>query len=239
MNLNPSPPRGPDCPPAVELEALAIEGTSAHLAGCASCREHVDSLRREITDFVKRQPFELFEAKLQRRRHQPTLSRLRLILPWVVAALLAVVWVANRPPENVLPKGSENPFRVFVRRGNGQVFPVTVADAIKAGDTLKFSFEAPREGHLLLFDLDGRERATVAYPFEGTHSVSIPAGAQILDGSVEVDDAPGPEWLVAVFSPQPFDAATLAAQLKGQSSRSELQLKCQQCRWYALRLKKE
>lgn len=239
MNLNSNPHRGPECPPAAELEALAIEGTSAHLASCTSCREHVEALQREMSDFVKRQPFELFEAKLQRRQKEPKPFRIRLLIPWVVAAALAVIGVTNRPSERVLLKGGNNPFKVFVRKPSGEISFLSTGDAIRTGDTLKFSFTAPRDGHWLVFDVDGRERVTVAYPFGGKHSEPISAGEHVLEGSVEVDDAPGPEWLVAVFAPQPFEAQGLADQLKGQSARTALQLKCQNCEWYPLRLKKE
>jgi len=80
--------------------------------------------------------------------------------------------------------------------------------------------------------LDGTE--TTVARFNGT----IEPGTTTLPDAVELDDAPGPEWFVAVWAATPRSADTLLAQLRGQAKRPALALDCPDCRVDAVRLEK-
>ena len=56
--------------------------------------------------------------------------------------------------------------------------------------------------------------------------------------TIALDDGPGPEWLIAVFSREPLELAPLADQLRGQSKRATLELECGGCRVEQLRVQK-
>ena len=132
-------------------------------------------------------------------------------------------------------------FRVAVARGGAAgAAELAAPDAVVgAGDALRFAYEAPEDGHLLVLDLDGRGEASVLHPFGAATSAPLPAGQrEFLPGSVVLDDAPGPELLVAVFSRRPVDAAPLLAALRAQAKRPEPSLACDGCRVSVLRLQK-
>ncbi len=104
---------------------------------------------------------------------------------------------------------------------------------------MRFAYEAPEPGHLLILELDGRGVASVFHPFDGSASAPLPARqGELLPGSVVLDDAPGPEYLFAIFSPRPLEAAPLLAQLREQAGRAEPALSCPDCRVSRLRLQK-
>jgi hypothetical protein len=54
---------------------------------------------------------------------------------------------------------------------------------------------------------------SVYFPPEGGQSAPVGAGRSELPGSIELDDAPGPERLFAYFSEQPLPAAEVARAL--------------------------
>jgi hypothetical protein len=238
MNMVVPPRRGPQCLPTLELEELAALGRSApHVDGCESCRAYVEALKTESSAYVKARPFELLEKKLaQRKPAQSPSFWLRFLAPVAVVAAALVIGVVTLPETlGIRPKGSA--FSVLLYRTTGAT---TIGDdtPVSAGDRLKLSFTAPENGYLLVLDLDGRERVTVAHPFGGAASAPVTAGPHVFDGSLELDDAPGSEWLIAVFSPEAQDAAPLIAQLKGQSTRASMSVSCERCSVHAVRLKK-
>lgn len=226
------PPRGPSCPPTVTLEAFAAgepQPIEAHVAGCATCAAYVQALRVEAAAFSRARPPELFLRQLERRAAAPPWWRRWLVLAPVAAAALAVLLVVRTRPEDdgVTLKGA--PLHVFIKRGDVEPRPLAADARVQPGDALRFSYDAPSPGFLAVFDLDGREAVTVFWPYGASAAGAVERGQGLLPGSVVLDASPGPEWLVAVWSPTPFDTASLAAQLKGQSTRPSVSLDCKGC----------
>lgn len=243
------PPRGPNCPAPAVLEALSAgenpgEAITKHVDGCADCHGYVSALVEERDAFNRMRPPEQFLARLERReKAKPARSSwFTRFLPAVALAGLALVVVTQLPDDKsngVLVKGDE--LRVVYRRGE-TAEPVQVQEdaRLRAGDALRFSFDAPEDGHLLILDLDGTGSASVFYPMSGTRSAPIKEGDKtFLPGSVVLDAAPGPEWLVAVFSPKPLDAAPLLAQLREQAGTAKPKLTCEGCKVSTLRIQKQ
>jgi|GEM_PF-1293205 len=246
----PPSPRGPECPPAVVLEALSAgeptpEATRAHVKACAACGAQLDALTGGRDVFLRARPTDRFLRQLEHREASATRApspwrRLFPVLAAVVPALVLVLVVGPRLLQDgsgVTWKGDA--FRVVAARAGAEAAPLAQDSTVKAGDRLRFAYEAPEAGHLLVLELDGRGGASVFHPFDGTASAPLPAGQRdFLPGSVELDDAPGTEWLFAVFSPRPLQAAPLLAQLREQAGRAEPTLTCEGCRVSTLRLRK-
>lgn len=246
----PPSPRGPECPPAAVLEALSVgepvpDATRAHVKGCAACGAQLEVLTAGREAFLKARPADRFLRQLERR--EATAARTpapwRRFLPLLVTVVPALVLVFAVGPwlmkddTGVTWKGE--PFRVVAARPGTEAVQLTADSAVKAGDRLRFGYEAPEAGHLLVLELDGRGGASVFHPFNGTASAPLAAlQRDFLPGSVELDDAPGTEWLFAVFSPRPLQAAPLLAQLREQAGRAEPTLTCDGCRVSSLRLRK-
>ncbi|ATB40112.1 hypothetical protein CYFUS_005560 [Cystobacter fuscus] len=245
--LAPSP-RGPECPPAVVLEALSAgepvpAASRSHVEGCPSCGGQLAALTAGRDAFLRARPPERFLRQLERRaaaRPAPgSWRRPWLVLAACVPMLVGVLLVPRLLPREEGPRYKGNEFRVVAARAGGTPTLLGPDSPVRAGDALRFAYEAPEAGHLLVLELDGRGLASVFHPFGGGASVPVAAlQRDFLPGSVVLDDAPGPEWLFAVFSPRPLEAAPLLAQLRAQAGRVEPALSCPDCRVSALRLQK-
>lgn len=243
----PLPERGAQCPPAVALEALSAgeappEGLAAHVAGCAACGTYVAALQEAGAAFRRARPPELFLRQLAARRARPRgglLRHLAWALPAAAALALPLLLLRPAPSEGIREKGGGAPFKVL-RKAPGQEQPDALASdgRVRAGDALRFAYEAPADGWLLVLDLDGTGTASVFHPFGGERAAPVKRGTSLLERAVVLDGAPGPEWLAAVFSEERQEAAGLLAQLRGQAGAAEVRLSCGGCRVTMLRLQK-
>lgn len=236
------PTRAPGCPPTVELEAFAAGASpelEAHVAGCAHCSPYVAALRTEAEAWQRAHPPELFLKKLERRAAvkpaTPWWRWLGLLLPVAAAAVLVFSFRAT-DDDGVTLKGDA--FKVFLKRGDAESVPLNPDAAVQAKDALRFGYDAPADGYLVVFDLDGADQVTTFYPYGATTAGAVKKAQGLLAGSVVLDAQQGPEWLVAVWSKKPFDTAPLAAQLRGQATRPTVTLSCDGCVVSTLRLNK-
>lgn len=248
MSSTPLPPspRGSHCPPAALLEAMsageaAPEATRAHVEGCADCGSQLAALTSGREAFLRARPPERFLRQVERRAASAPRPGLRRWLPLLAACvpvLALLVLVPRVLPENgVTMKGDA--FRVVAARDGGPPELLGADAQVRPGDALRFAYEAPEAGHLLVLELDGRGAASVFYPYGSATSAPLAAGQrEFLPGSVVLDDAPGPEWLLAVFSPRPLEAGPLLEALRTQAGRPEPTLTCPNCRVSTLRLQK-
>ncbi|MCP3141831.1 DUF4384 domain-containing protein [Pyxidicoccus xibeiensis] len=246
----PPSPRGPDCPPAAVLEALSAgeptpDATRAHVKACATCGAQLDALTAGRDAFLRARPPERFLRQLETReaaaaRAPSPWRRLFPVLAAVVPLLVLVLVLGPRLlPDDPGVTWKGEAFRVVAARAGAEPVPLAQDGVVKAGDRLRFAYESPEAGHLLVLELDGRGNASVFHPFDGASSAPLAAAQRdFLPGSVELDDAPGAEWLFAVFSPRPLQAAPLLAQLREQSGRAAPTLACDGCRVSSLRLRK-
>jgi hypothetical protein len=180
--------------------------------------------------------------KLEARRAGARAARpwwagwLRAAVPAAVALVVTVGWWATRD-DGVTLKGP--PFRAFVKRGDAEAIALVNDAVVHEGDRVRFSYEAPEDGYLVVLDLDSRDAATVFYPWQGTSPAPHTRGATTLPGSVVLDAQLGPEWLVAVWAKKPFDVRALVSQLSGQATRDRVTLSCDGCQVTSLRVVKQ
>ncbi len=240
------PERGSSCPPAFEIEAVsageaANASVTAHLSSCAQCQAYLASLQESRKAFLAQRPPELFlkqVAQRAQRRPEGRLGRwLALGIP-ATAVAAALLLVVTKPPDAIRFKGAS--FKVFLKReGMSEPGEVSADQRMRAGDSLRFSYQAPHDGYLLVLDLDSSGKATAFYPYGGAQSEPVKAGSpQLLSGTIVLDATPGPEWLLAVYSFEPLPAAPLLRQLEKQRGGTAVSLDCGSCRVDAVRLEK-
>jgi len=202
------------------LGALGVEERARidqHLGTCDRCRALLDA-----------------EIGAQRRftastmpRHLEVLPPRRWPWPWLLApvllpALATALVLVLRPPErrdgrpDLLIKGDLH-LDAYASRG-GRVLPVTPGAVLSPGDQIRFvvtGLPAGRPLHALVASVDGRGGVSVYFPFGGAASAPLQGpGPQALPGSVVLDDAPGPERVFALFSPEPFTVERARAALE-------------------------
>jgi hypothetical protein len=236
------PPRKAQCPSPTALEAHVAgeplgEVAALHVPECTGCNAYVQALRLEQEAFFVRRPVERF-LEQSRERRRP--MRWLWWLAPVSATLVAAVLIFNGPePEPVVLKGRA--FTVVSKRmGRPSPFPVLADQALRPGDSLRFSYRATRDGYVAVLNLDGRGQAHAFSPFDGAHAAPRAAGDDaFLPGAVELDDAAGDEWLIAVFDAQPFALEGLLQQLRATRPGETPRLRCGSCTTESLHVRKE
>lgn len=242
MKPLPAPPRGPGCPPTVVLEYLAAgepldPSLQVHVASCAACTHHVRALTEASEAYRRAHPPEQFQRKLAARAVAPPAWR-RWLLGSAAAsacAVLLAVLTWHGSDEVRLKGGSE--FGVYVQR-TGEASPLRLASGakVRAGEVLRFLYRPPSEGWFLLVSVDGTGQLTVFHPYQGSAAARVTGGApSVLEESIALDEAPGPERLAAIFNPEPFTLEELRGWLSGPAS-SEPRINCPHCQveWVVL-----
>ncbi len=211
---------------ALSLDRLLLSSMSAdeerqageHLEACEACRTALEELRADQQRFAARvfaRTLPPLEARACRRgRLELLAARLgnpRLLVPVGLAVALLLVVARPAPEPDLRIKGGPT-LKVFARR-QGAVFQVRPDTRLAAGDRIRFVIEPERPGYLLVASVDGAGTVSVYFPPEGGQSAPVGAGRSELPGSIELDDAPGPERLFAYFSEQPLPAAEVARAL--------------------------
>jgi hypothetical protein len=131
--------------------------------------------------------------------------RIAWLVP-VLAGAFALLLFVKPEPTNRAKGDVELEFMVL---DEGQIRPGIEGEPLNAGDQIQFTYRAPGLDTLVLLSIDGSGTLTVFHPDEGdTPLAIIPGEKHVLDGSIILDDAPGPEVFVAVFGPGTVDEAT-------------------------------
>ncbi len=244
----PLPERGVSCPPAGLIEAFVAgddpgSGVGGHVVGCAACSSYVRKLESEQAAFFKQRPAELFLNQLEGRSATPRSGLSTQILRWAgvagLAASVAIAILVFTRPASIQLKGGA--FEVVYKRpGMSEPGPVTEDLRLRPGDALRFSYQAANDGYLLVLEVDANGKVTSLYPLRGVASAAIHSRpGDFLPGSVVLDDAPGPEWLVAVFSRAPIRVDSLSKTLAPPSALVAPTPKCGDCKVESLRIQKE
>ena len=137
------------------------------------------------------------------------------------AVALAVMLPSSPPASGTRTKGSWGPgqsghpcaveacpvLEMFVKDADG-VRPGTDGMTLHAGDWVQFRYRAGGHRYLFIVSVDDDGVIAPLYPDDrSTDSTSIPIdarGRHVLEGSVILDDAIGPERLYAFFSQEPL-----------------------------------
>jgi len=205
----------------IDLARLVVDAGEppAHVAGCARCREALEHARGEAAVFARRvmpRTLPAIEARLGRRR-------IAWLVPATIALAAVAVWLVVLPrlrPDAERPaiaaKGSPV-LHLVARRAlaaEDRVFGVEPGAALAAGDAIRFVLDGADGRYLLVVSLDGAGQINVYYPYGGTAAAPLTAaGHVVLDGSIVLDDAPGPERIWAVMSDRAVAVDELRAQL--------------------------
>jgi hypothetical protein len=202
----------------------ASRDAAAHLQDCEACRRRHDDRHAFVAEFERSLAGPFWQAT--RRRHEQRRRRRRALLlglPWGLAAVCALVFLVSRAgktPSAYLGAKGAAALEIHCRR-DGRTFALRPDDAVAPGDELRF---VPRPAsaqarYVQIASIDGTHRYTPFYPSDiAASSLPLPPAGQPLDGSIRLDDAPGPERLFVVYSSVPLPAGEVekaARQLEG------------------------
>lgn len=127
----------------------------------------------------------------------------------VAAGALVVAPLVNDEtsgPETTLTtrtKGGGAGLVMFVKDAEG-VRRAQDGARLTAGDAIQFRYDAGGHPHLFVVSVDARGVVSPLYPDRAGASLAVqPEGTHVLEGSVILDDAVGPERIFAIFSDRP------------------------------------
>ena len=134
----------------------------------------------------------------------------------VAAVALAVALLPRSPDPEPITGGLADPVSLNRLKGevsldmyalrDGAVVEVETGETLKPGDRIQFAYTSGPLNNLVLVGVDGRGVISRYYPDQGAESQAVVPGAEVvLEDSLVLDDAPGPEVFVAVFSDRPLD----------------------------------
>ncbi len=100
--------------------------------------------------------------------------------------------------------------KILIRRGSARAFELEGDGELRSGDSLSFVVTSASAGFIDLFSIDGKHAISAIHPKKSATARATPLalirrGRHQLPGSVKLDDSPGPERLVLVFSRTSFD----------------------------------
>jgi hypothetical protein len=185
-----------------KLDALD-EHATAYLANVEAERARTESFDFEALRARSERLSDTTPARPAAAAAPPWWRKWLLVVP--VLAMAVALFVV-RPPAPGTPSPDEPANRIkgdsdlgfFVLRDD-RVYPGDPDETFRAGDRLQFTYRGPH-ARLVLLSVDGAGRLTLFYPEAGEDGVAIvPGERHVLDGSIILDDAPGPEVFVGFF----------------------------------------
>jgi hypothetical protein len=198
---------------AGELEAAAQAELSAHVAGCARCRERQQRITAERAAFAA-SPRAATPGWLQSERAAAPGRRQAVVGGSVAVALAAAVVLALIPlhePDGVRVKGGDQ-LSYFVKRGDA-VQRGARKQRVRPGDKLRFAYTALAPRYLAIVSLDAAEQVSVYYP-TGERAARVEPGVEVpLPSAVELDGVLGEERVFALFCTSEIALAPLRAEL--------------------------
>ena len=206
-----------------ESEAATVR---AHLEACEKCR--AVSKQMDVNAAAYSAHEELHLERLDERLAAASAergvgSRGRNVaifcgLAAAAAAVLVLTFVFNAGQDesagdSVIAFKGSSALAVTAAR-DGETFAVKEGTHLRAGDAVRFTLTAFHSGYVTVFSVDGKGTVSPFYPAaalsENAAPLEIPAaGKHTLPGSIVLDDAPGPERFVALFSERPFDRSAM------------------------------
>jgi len=207
-----------------ELQGAALQRVRSHLETCVLCQANAAALERDAATFAELAPAFPVPTSTQRTWRTTVVT-----VTLAIAATLALLWL--RPPS---PLEAEDPtlrikgthgIDVHVRRAD-QVFRADGDTIVYPGDRLRISTTTHAPTWFALVGVDGRGTIDVYHPAAAV-TEPLPVGAKRpLEMALELDDAPGPETLFAIFCDVETDLAALRDAVALDPDRPALPAAC-------------
>jgi hypothetical protein len=209
-----------------EIEAEDNAFRAANDAGVASAQilERLEAREAPRTGILNRPWERLGAASLWTGRFRPLTAALVIVLCAVPATVL---WIKAHPEKTTRTKGGVA-LEMFVKDAVLGARPAPDGTTLKEGDQIQFRYRADGKRYVFVVSVTDQGVFSPLYPDRPSASIEVtPSGTHVLDGSVILDDAHGPERIIALFSDRPltFDdvKAAIEANLRKETSVTRLQ----------------
>lgn len=209
------PPHRKECPSRLVLERIAAGelGTTAHVAGCDSCRTELVSLQDEAVSLRADPHFAAARHRLAAAAAEQDRRRIRsrwlaaLIAP-VTATALVVLLLVRPDPEVFTIKGS--PLNLVIER-EGQVRSWD-GEPLTPGDRVQLTWTSPHAGYLVVLARSRQGEVEILVPREGAEAAPVGASATPvpIGPSFQIPQEDAPLDVISILSPRPLAVDPLA-----------------------------
>ena len=193
----------------------------AHLAGCERCSERLRNMQSARAAFAREHSASEFARRVSAAaaiaRPAPRRGWFYGVAAVGGALALAAVFLVLRAPseQEIRYRGAAISLQAYVQSATG-VRVLHDGEVLSGGTQLAFTYTLSEPQHLLLFGIDDAGTITRYFP-DGNivQSSGLSAGAkQQLPVGIELDERPGRERLIALFSAKPLDQGSARAALE-------------------------
>lgn len=209
-----------------ELNNSESAELESHLQDCRECSEYFVSLEENKRQFHGAHPFGSFLDAVQ-ERSTPWYKKVLEIL-WQPAlrpalAMVLVVGIALPVYFNYVNNQTDIRFKApdtitFVYRRDGIIKRGTNSDTFRANDEIQILYATSKARYITLFSVDSRDRISFYHPDSNSEWCSIEVGSKSKQeqypSSITLDDTPGNELIVAIFSPKPLSVEKVEQKVK-------------------------
>jgi hypothetical protein len=210
---------------AGELAGAEATRIQSHVGGCAHCQGILNGMKSARAALgpaqVTTESVAILE-KLDAPRPSPWLAWLKPryagpVLAGVIA-VIAIVPLALQGLEEhprIRTKGASEPaLEMWINTPEGAK-PAADGAVLGEGAQIQFRYRASGRQYLWVVSVDGKGVTTPLYPDQKGPSLTVvPDGTHVLEGSVILDDAKGPERIFGFFSEEPLTFEEIEARLK-------------------------
>ena len=199
-----------------ELDGPEQDRIRAALQQEPKLADRLTNLRREEAAFRARADIAAASAEILARLEAPP-RQPRWAAFWrpILAAATSVALLAGLAVV-LMPRPDDHRNTRTKGGGGGPSLEMYVKDAagvhvgrngirLREGDQIQFRYHAFGKRHLMVVSVDSAGIVSSLYPEQPGSSITVePKGVHVLEGSVILDDALGPEHIVALFSDTPL-----------------------------------
>jgi len=193
------------CPSSFALDAFRLgldRAPATHVSGCSRCTGWLAAQEQLEAEMA---PLWVPAPPTSRRTARGFWRYLGLALPVAVGAATLFLIARPRAPTEIA-KGPAALAKIARARA-GVVSWLSPTDDLAPNDAIRIFMNRQdrSDRYVLVGSVDGSQQLARFYPTDGQGcSVPLPAAGEAIDGSILIDEAPGPERLVVLVSHQPL-----------------------------------
>jgi hypothetical protein len=210
-----------------ELETKHADEIKKHLEDCNDCSKIVTKLEIERAAFLQKHPFATFtraHAPLVQlpwyRRISKTVTRPSLFPVYgvliVTIAIAPYIYKSHNSADQIVRFKGKNTISYIYKR-NGVTRQGTASEKFSAGDRLQILYSSSKQHYMSLLSVDTHGTISFYHPDNKSSTCCIPIATgseQTYPASIELDETPGAELIIALFSDAPLSTQTVSSWVK-------------------------
>jgi hypothetical protein len=203
---------------AGEIDENGARQVTEHCSTCAECSDYLTSLKTARRQFQAEYPFSRFmraatpaarqpwyEALLDGLRRPALVPAYGFIAVFLIMSPILYVKYFQAPSQREIAFKGDDGLSFLLKR-NGRVSDCTTRDTLYPGDQIQVLYTCSKHGNLSLLSVDAHGAISWYHPDRNSPVCSVPVkpGKNGYPSGIQLDDSPGQELVIALFSSAPL-----------------------------------